>query len=99
MSEDDVFGFVFIQLMMHSYFNAFNGEGYPSILPLENALAESGMLTFIDKSPSIPFSICFQMRDIMLPRELERGPGDLDLFDLAGTGSVRMINRYKDISN
>lgn len=39
------------------------------------------------------------MRDIMLPRELERGPGDLDLFDLAGTGSVRMINRYKDISN
>ena len=23
----------------------------------------------------------------------------MDLFDLAGTGSVRMINRYKDISN
>ena len=57
MSEDDVFGFVFIQLMMHSYFSAFNGEGYPSILSLENSLAESGMLTFIDKSPSILYML------------------------------------------
>lgn len=101
MSEDDVFGFVFIQLMMHAYFNAFNGEGYPSILPLENALAESGMLTFIDKSPSILYMLSdarYYVASRIGTKPWGFGYG-ADLFDLAGTGSVRMINRYKDISN
>ena len=101
MSEDTVFGFVFIQLMMHAYFSAFNGEGYPSILSLENSLAESGMLTFIDKSPSILYMLSdarYYVASRIGTRPWGFGYG-ADLFDLAGTGSVRMINRYKDISN
>ena len=101
MSEDIVFGFVFIQLMMHAYFSAFNGEGYPSILSLENSFAEAGMLTFIDKSPSINHMLAdaryyIASRIGTKPRGFGYGA---DLFDLAGTGSVRMINQYKDISN
>ena len=57
VNEDIVFGCVFIQLMMHAYFSAFNGEGYPSILSLENSFAEAGMLTFIDNSPTIGYML------------------------------------------
>lgn len=101
MSEDTVFGFVFIQLMMHAYFSAFNGEGYPSILSLENSFAEAGMLTFIDNSPTIGYMLPdarYYVASRIGTRPWGFGYG-ADLFDLAGTGSVRMINRYKDISN
>lgn len=101
MSEDTVFGFVFIQLMMHAYFSAFNGEGYPSILSLENSFAEAGMLTFIDNSPTIGYMLPdarYYVASRIGTKPWGFGYG-ADLFDLAGTGSVRMINRYKDISN
>jgi len=101
VNEDIVFGFVFIQLMMHAYFSAFNGEGYPSILSLENSFAEAGMLTFIDNSPTIGYMLPdarYYVASRIGTRPWGFGYG-ADLFDLAGTGSVRMINRYKDISN
>lgn len=101
MGEDIVFGFVFIQLMMHAYFSAFNGEGYPSILSLENSFAEAGMLTFIDNSPTIGYMLPdarYYVASRIGTKPWGFGYG-ADLFDLAGTGSVRMINRYKDISN
>ena len=101
MSEDDVFGFVFIQLMMHAYFSAFNGEGYPSILSLEYSFAELGMLTFIAKSPSIRHMLS-DARYYVASRIGTRPRGfgyGAELFNLAGTGAARLINRYKDISN
>ena len=101
MSEDTVFGFVFIQLMMHAYFSAFNGEGYPSILSLENSFAELGMLTFIAKSPSIRHMLS-DARYYVASRIGTRPRGfgyGAELFNLAGTGAARLINRYKDISN
>ena len=59
------------------------------------------MLTFIDKSPSINHMLAdaryyIASRIGTKPRGFGYGA---DLFDLAGTGSVRMINQYKDISN
>ena len=101
MSEDDVFGFVFIQLMMHAYFSAFNGEGYPSILSLEYSFAELGMLTFIARSPSIRHMLS-DARYYVASRIGTRPRGfgyGAELFNLAGTGAARLINRYKDISN
>ena len=101
MSEDDVFGFVFIQLMMHAYFSAFNGEGYPSILSLEYSFAELGMLTFIAKSPSIRHMLSdarYYVASRIGTRPWGFGYG-AELFNLAGTGAARLINRYKDISN
>lgn len=101
MSEDDVFGCVFIQLMMHAYFSAFNGEGYPSILSLEYSFAELGMLTFIAKSPSIRHMLS-DARYYVASRIGTRPRGfgyGAELFNLAGTGAARLINRYKDISN
>ena len=101
VNEDIVFGFVFIQLMMHAYFSAFNGEGYPSILSLENSFAEAGMLTFIDNSPTIGYMLPdarYYVASRIGTRPWGFGYG-ADLFNLAGAGSVRMINRYKDISN
>ena len=101
VNEDIVFGFVFIQLMMHAYFSAFNGEGYPSILSLENSFAEAGMFSFIDNSPTIGYMLPdarYYVASRIGTRPWGFGYG-ADLFDLAGTGSVRMINRYKDISN
>lgn len=101
VNEDVVFGFMFIQELMHAYFSAFNGEGYPSILSLENTFAELGMLTFIERTPSIRFMLP-DARDYLISRIGKRPNGfgyGAELFHLAGTGAVRMINRYKDISN
>lgn len=101
VNEDIVFGCVFIQLMMHAYFSAFNGEGYPSILSLEYSFAELGMLTFIAKSPSIRHMLS-DARYYVASRIGTRPRGfgyGAELFNLAGTGAARLINRYKDISN
>ena len=49
-SEEHVFGFVFIHEMMHAYYDAFNSAGFPAKEPLEEAFAEYGMLTFINKT-------------------------------------------------
>ena len=101
LDEEFVLGFVFIQEMMHAYFDAFNSKGFPSIEPLEESFSEFGMLTFIDKSPSIR-GMLPNARDYVISKigKEPRGFGfGMELFARAGGNATKMINRYKDISN
>jgi len=100
-SEEHVFGFVFIHEMMHAYYDAFNSAGFPAKEPLEEAFAEYGMLTFINKTigPGVFLeeakgSVSSKIDDD--PREY--GFGFELFFDTSG-GEPGMIERYKDISN
>ena len=99
---DNVFGYVFIHEMMHAYYDAFNADGFPARPELEEAFAEYGMLTFINKTPSLGSSL---LNDARAHVELKKkhGPHEYgfgyDLYDLTGGGNPNMMNRYKDISN
>lgn len=99
---DNVFGYVFIHEMMHAYYDAFNADGFPARPELEEAFAEYGMLTFINKTPSLGSSL---LNDARAHVELKKkhGPHEYgfgyDLYDLTGGGDPNMMNRYKDISN
>lgn len=100
--EDNVFGFVFIQEMMHAYFDAFNSEGYPSMEPLEEAFAEFAMLSFVSKSPSIRSKLFIDAKDYVISRigKEPRGYGfGFELFERAGVDTEWMIQRYREISN
>ena len=99
--KDIVFGFVFIQQMMHAYYDAFNSRGYPSMLELEYPFAEFGMLSFINSSSAIcnllPAAYRYTVAQIGTRPE---GFGfGAKLFDLAGDGAVCLILRYRDFSN
>ena len=101
ISPDIVFGFVFIQQMMHAYYDAFNSNGFPSMLELEYPFAEFGMLSFIDSSPSIrhllPEAIRYTKAQI---RTRPEGFGfGAELFYRAGNDAPRLICRYRDFSN
>lgn len=101
ISADIVFGFVFIQQMMHAYYDAFNSRGYPSMLELEYPFAEFGMLSFINSSSAIcdllPAAYRYTVAQIGTRPE---GFGfGAKLFDLAGDGAVCLIRRYRDFSN
>lgn len=102
VQEDNVFAYVFIHEMMHAYYDAFNSEGFPSREPLEEAFAEYGMLTFIDRNKSkLPPDL---LKDASghVKSKISYGPYEYgfgyDLFDIT-VGNVEMINRYKEISN
>lgn len=101
LNEDYVFGFVFVQEMMHAYFDAFNSKGYPSIEPLEESFSEFGMLAFIEKSPFIQG----MLRDarVYVTSKIGKEPRGfgfgIELFERAENDAGWMINRYKDISN
>ena len=99
---DNVFGYVFIHEMMHAYYDAFNADGFPARSELEEAFAEYGMLTFINKTPSLGSSLLNDARAHVALKK-RHGPHEYgfgyDLYDLTGGGDPRMMNRYKDISN
>ena len=99
---DNVFGYVFIHEMMHAYYDAFNADGFPARSDLEEAFAEYGMLTFINKTPSLGSSLLNDARAHVALKK-RHGPHEYgfgyDLYDLTGGGNPNMMNRYKDISN
>lgn len=99
---DNVFGYVFIHEMMHAYYDAFNADGFPAHSELEEAFAEYGMLTFINKTPSLGSSLLNDARAHVALKK-RHGPHEYgfgyDLYDLTGGGDPNMMNRYKDISN
>ena len=101
IKEDIVYGFVFIQEMMHAYFDSFNSKGYPSIEPLEESFAEFAMLSFIDHSPTIRGLLPYA-KDFVISRigKEPRGFGyGLELFGRAGDDATKLIRRYREISN
>ena len=100
-SEEHVFGFVFIHEMMHAYFDAFNSAGFPAKEPLEEAFAEYGMLTFINKT--IGPGVFLEEAKDSVSSKINYGPREYGFgfelfFDTSG-GEPGMIERYKDISN
>lgn len=101
IKEDIVFGLVFIQEMMHAYFDSLNNKGFPSILSLEESFAEFAMLTFIDKSPAIrnmlPYAKAYVASKI--GKEPHGCGYGIELFNRAGDTATMMIERYRVISN
>ena len=102
ISADIVFGFVFIQQMMHAYYDAFNSKGFPSMLELEYPFAEFGMLSFIDSSPAIRSRLLTHAMLYTVTQVGTRPKGfgfGAELFDRAGDDAPRLISRYRDVSN
>lgn len=101
ISPDIVFGFVFIQQMMHAYFDAFHSKGFPSMLELEYPFAELAMLSLIDSSRDIRFLLPEAMHYTVA--QVGTRPGGFgfgaELFDRAGDDAARLISRYRDVSN
>lgn len=102
-SADIVFGYVFIHEMMHAYYDAFNTNGYPSFSHLEEAFAEFGMLTFLNKNNiRIPANL---LADAIahVESKIKYGPYEYgfgyDLYAITAGGDPDMINRYSEISN
>lgn len=100
-SEEHVFGFVFIHEMMHAYYDAFNSAGFPAKELLEEAFAEYGMLTFINKT--IGPGVFLEEAKDSVSSKIDYGPREYGFgfelfFDTSG-GEPGMIERYKDISN
>lgn len=99
--SDVLVGFVFIQQMMHAYYDAFNSKGFPSMLELEYPFAELGMLSFIDNSPTIRHLLPKAIR--YTKAQIGTRPGGFgfgaELFDRARGDAVRLIRRYRDVSN
>lgn len=100
-SEEHVFGFVFIHEMMHAYYDAFNSPGFPAKEPLEEAFAEYGMLTFINKT--IGPGVFLEEAKDSVSSKINYGPREygfgFELFSDTSGGEPGMIERYKDISN
>lgn len=102
-NEDNVFGYVFIHEMMHAYYDAFENKGFPSREPLEEAFAEYGMLTFINKNnSSLPGDLladaCKHVESKIQSGPSEYGFG-FDLFKITSGGDVDLINLYMRKSN
>lgn len=100
-SEEHVFGFVFIHEMMHAYYDAFNSAGFPAKEPLEEAFAEYGMLTFINKT--IGPGVFLEEAKGSVSSKIDDGPREygfgFELFSDTSGGEPGMIERYKFISN
>lgn len=100
-SEEHVFGFVFIHEMMHAYFDAFNSAGFPAKEPLEEAFAEYGMLTFINKT--IGPGVFLEEAKDSVSSKIEYGPREYgfgyELFADTSGGAPEMIERYRLVSN
>lgn len=102
MSEDNVFGFVFVHEMMHAYYDAFNSIGFPAKEPIEEAFAEFGMLSFLYKSYG-SLDLLFNLARFNVYSKIENGQYEygfgLWLFELSGRDGTDMIQKYRDISN
>jgi len=100
-SEEHVFGFVFIHEMMHAYYDAFNSAGFPAKEPLEEAFAEYGMLTFINKT--IGPGVFLEEAKASVFSKIEDGPREygfgFELFAGTSGGDPKMISDYRKISN
>ena len=100
-SEEHVFGFVFIHEMMHAYYDAFKSAGFPAKEPLEEAFAEYGMLTFINKT--IGPGVFLEEAKGSVSSKIDDGPREygfgFELFSDTSGGEPGMIERYKFISN
>lgn len=100
-SEEHVFGFVFIHEMMHAYYDAFNSAGFPAKELLEEAFAEYGMLTFINKT--IGPGVFLEEAKDSVSSKIDYGPRDYgfgyELFADTFGGAPEMIDRYRLVSN
>lgn len=100
-SEEYVFGFVFIHEMMHAYYDAFNSAGFPAKEPLEEAFAEYGMLTFINKT--IGPGVFLEEAKASVFSKINDGPREYgfgyELFADTSGGAPEMIERYRLVSN
>lgn len=100
-SEEHVFGFVFIHEMMHAYYDAFNSAGFPAKEPLEEAFAEYGMLTFINKT--IGPGVFLEEAKASVFSKIDYGPREYgfgyELFADTSGGAPEMIERYRLVSN
>ena len=100
-SEEHVFGFVFIHEMMHAYYDAFNSAGFPAKEPLEEAFAEYGMLTFINKT--IGPGVFLEEAKDSVSSKINYGPREYgfgyELFADTFGGAPEMIERYRLVSN
>ena len=100
-SEEHVFGFVFIHEMMHAYYDAFNSAGFPAKEPLEEAFAEYGMLTFINKT--IGPGVFLEEAKDSVSSKIDYGPREYgfgyELFADTFGGAPEMIERYRLVSN
>ena len=99
--EVHVFGFVFIHEMMHAYYDAFNSAGFPCKMPLEEAFAEYGMLTFINKS--IGPGALLEEASASVSSKIENGPREygfgFELFSDTAGGDPGTIDLYRRVSN
>ena len=101
IKEDIVFGLVFIQEMMHAYFDSLNSKGFPSILSLEESFSEFAMISFVDKSPAIHDLLQDAKAYVASKigkRPYEGGYG-IELFERSGDDAAKMIRQYRRISN
>lgn len=100
-SEEHVFGFVFIHEMMHAYYDAFNSAGFPAKELLEEAFAEYGMLTFINKT--IGPGVFLEEAKDSVSSKIDYGPREYgfgyELFADTFGGAPEMIERYRLVSN
>lgn len=100
-SVDNIFGYVFIHEMMHAYYDSLNNAGFPSWKDLEEAFAEFGMLTFLNRA-GLPSSI---LHDAIyhVKFKIKHGPREYgygyELYTRTGGGNPGMIERYREISN
>lgn len=99
--EKNVFGFVFIHEMMHAYYDSFNSAGFPAKEPLEEAFAEYGMLTFINKT--IGPGVFLEEAKASVFSKIDDGPKEYgfgyELFADTSGGAPEMIERYRLVSN
>lgn len=102
MPSEHVFGFVFVHEMMHAYYDAFNSFGFPAKERLEEAFAEFGMLTFIERSFGVQSQL-YNDAQVNVEDKIKNGPREygfgLDLYRISSGNRTDMIDRYKDISN
>ena len=100
--SEHVFGFVFVHEMMHAYYDAFNSFGFPAKERLEEAFAEFGMLTFIERSFGVQSQL-YNDAQVNVENKIKNGPREygfgLDLYRISSGNRTDMIDRYKDISN
>lgn len=100
--SEHVFGIVFVHEMMHAYYDAFNSFGFPAKERLEEAFAEFGMLTFIERSFGVQSQL-YNDAQVNVEDKNKNGPREygfgLDLYRMSSGNRTDMIDRYKDISN
>lgn len=103
MNEDTVLGLVFIQEMMHAYFDAFNSKGFPAIQTLEDTFSEFGMLLFVDSFPSSLREDIFPHACDYVNSKIGKKPAGggfgIEMYARDYGNGASLIKRYRDISN